>query len=496
MKKLIKLITVFMFVSFFLMNNVLAVYTDSSVGTYEQELAKFPGTYQDKIRKLHEIYPNAVFVAQDKFFDWDQEKEIPVSWSKMLAAEKKSGWSLIETSSGWKQASESQIIKYLNPYNFLDETHIFMFESQFYYKGHQNIDGVKNLLKGTFMEEKNCGGSNKTYAEVIMEAAEKYNISPYMIASRLKQEQGVNGTSPLISGTYPGYEGYYNYFNIQASGKNDTETIVNGLKCAKGQLYRSSDGYNLCKGNNWNSPYASIMGGASFIRKSYIGVNDTFNVKGQMTNYLQKWDPYGPNLGGHQYMQNIEAPYYEAKSTLTSYKAKANYKSYGFVFYIPIYQGAPNIGESAVPNVSEDTTEIGKLIANKYKINTVFISGINIGTKHKDLINNIKSINAGINIELVKVSTNKSDVVATGDKLKITYNNKTQEYSIVIYGDINGDGLVDKLDSLSILRHYYKKISLSGVQLISANANKDNTIDKLDALAVLRHYYKKAQITQ
>ena len=70
MKKLIKLITVFMFVSFFLMNNVLAVYTDSSVGTYEQELAKFPGTYQDKIRKLHEIYPNAVFVAQDKFLLW------------------------------------------------------------------------------------------------------------------------------------------------------------------------------------------------------------------------------------------------------------------------------------------------------------------------------------------------------------------------------------------------------------------------------------------
>ena len=496
MKRFLKLIIVLIMTSFVFVNSVSAVYTDSNVGSYETELAKFPASYQEKIKKLHQIYPNAIFVMQDKFFDWDEEKEIKVSWSKMLAAQKKKNWNLIETSSGWKQASESKIIYYLNPYNFLDETHVFMFESQFFYKDHQTLDGVKKLLKDTFMDEKNCVGSNKTYAEVIMEAAEKYNVSPYMLASRLRQEQGTKGTSALISGKYAGYEGYYNYFNIQASGKDDTETIVNGLKCAKGQLYRSSDNYNLCKGNNWNSPYASIMGGAAFIRKSYIGINDTHNVKGQMTNYLQKFDPYGPNLGGHQYMQNIEAPYYEAESTLKSYKSKSDYKSYGFVFYIPIYQGAPNLND--IITVKEDNTEIGKLVAQKYNVNTEFISGLSVGLSHNDLINNIKSVNSSANITIEKSSTNTSDKVATGDKIKITLNNVTQEYALVVYGDVNGDGVVDKLDSLSILRHYYKKISLNSYQLVAANANKDdkNLVDKLDALAVLRHFYKKAKITQ
>mgnify|MGYP003307154603 FL=1 len=322
--------------------------------------------YKNKIEQLHNTYPNAVFVAQNNFFDWNQYREVPVNWNNMVTAQmgdksliyytapanyKENAYNSEQT---WFYASKTAIEYYLNPYNFLDSTYVFMFESQ-YYKDYHIKEGVEKILANTFMANKTCPGSNKSYSDVLLEAAALYNVSPYMLAARLKQEQGTGGTSALISGTYAGYEGYYNYFNVQATGSNNTAVITNGLKCAKGELTK-------CKGNDWSSPYKSIIGGAKFIYKDYIGINDTYNVKGQMTNYLQKFDPYGPKLGGHQYMQNIQAPYSEAKSTYNSYSSFSNYKNFNYVFYIPIYQGAPNTsGGNCQTNDNQGTIKLGDL---------------------------------------------------------------------------------------------------------------------------------------
>lgn len=63
-------------------------------------------------------------------------------------------------------------------------------------------------------------------------AEENRQVSPFHLAARVLQEQG-QGTSPLISGIYPGYEGYYNYFNVGASGSTNEQVIINGLNYAK-----------------------------------------------------------------------------------------------------------------------------------------------------------------------------------------------------------------------------------------------------------------------
>jgi len=338
------LILLTLVISFSFVSSTKALYTDASVGTYEQELAKFPCDYQNKIKQLHNTYPNAVFVAQNQFFDWSKYKEVPVAWKDMVKAETAANKSWIGSTqpaayrtstcrqwSGstctWYEASKAGVEHYLNPYNFLDEKYVFMFESQLY-NPNQTEDGIENMFNGSaFLSHKNCPGSNKTYAQVIMEAAATHGLSSYMLAARIKQEQG-SGTSPLITGKFAGYEGYYNYFNIKAAGSTTNEIAKNGLAYAKEQ--------------GWNTPYKSIVGGAKFLRSKYIGANDKYNVKGQMTGYLQKWDPYGPQYAGQQYMQNIMAPYSEASSTYKTYASFSNYKNLKYVFYIPIFTGAPN----------------------------------------------------------------------------------------------------------------------------------------------------------
>ena len=81
--------------------------------------------------------------------------------------------------------------------------------------------GLKNIISGTFLDrpyyDSQFPNGDGDYSQAIMKAASESMVSPYIIASKIIQEQGVDGTSALISGTHPVYTGYYNFFNVGAS---------------------------------------------------------------------------------------------------------------------------------------------------------------------------------------------------------------------------------------------------------------------------------------
>ena len=264
----------------------------------------------------------------------------------------------------WYCASKAAVAYYMDVRNWLNENYIFAFETLSYDEDTQTIDGVEKILSGTFMDTETITyfdtvwrtqTINKSYAQVIMEAAEEAGVSPYHLASRLKQEQGTAGGSGLIAGNYTYRDeegnfcmdlvGYYNYFNILATGSGSAKITQNGLKHAKSK--------------GWTTPELAIKGGAEFLAEEYIS-----NYQDCL--YLEKYQV--DSAGGlyyHQYMQNISAPYSEGYSTYAAYR-DMGMLDYSFNFIIPVYENMPTKISPKPSSVSMD------IVTENVKVTTAY----------------------------------------------------------------------------------------------------------------------------
>lgn len=295
-------------------------------GDVTSDIAQFPESYHDGLMALKEVHPQWIFVPMNTGLDWNT----------VITEELKGGKSLVYKSfpdytkegayddGNWYYASREILEYYMDPRNAFTDNRIFQFELLTYNATYHTEEAVETFLKNTFMNSSaNAPGTEMTYAHIFwaIGAEEGREVSPFHLASRVYQEQG-QGTSALISGTYPGYEGYYNHFNVGATGTSTEQVILNGLKYAKE--------------HDWKGSYFSILGGSDTISLNYI-------KKGQDTLYLQKYN-VNPNGGyalyTHQYMQNISAPTTEASSIKKLY-ASADSLENSFVFKIPVYQNMP-----------------------------------------------------------------------------------------------------------------------------------------------------------
>ncbi len=327
--------------------------SDSGVTT---DVAQFPESYQKGLMALKEAHPQWVFVPMNT----------GLNWNTVITEELKGGRSLVYKSfpgytkegayddGNWFYASREILEYYMDPRNAFTDDRIFQFELLTYNETYHTEEAVETFLKNTFMKsDKNAPGTVMTYAHIFwaIGAEEGREVSPFHLASRVYQEQG-QGTSALISGTYPGYEGFYNYFNVGATGTSTEEVIVNGLKYAKEK--------------NWYNAYFSILGGADTISANYI-------KKGQDTLYLQKYN-VNPNgsyaLYTHQYMQNISAPTTESSSIKKLY-ASADSLDNSFVFKIPVYNNMP---EAACVYPSSSTNVVLQ-VPSGYD-STVWVGGV------------------------------------------------------------------------------------------------------------------------
>ena len=343
-KKIAILVILVILISYIFISNVVSsrVYAAQSIEGYSSsKISRYPG-YQALIDKLKSKYPSWNFKMLYTGLDWNQviKNETTASHGRNLVYSDKSGAWVCSTCGNksydtgkWRCASEVAVSYYMDPRNWINEDYIFQFEDLSYDANTQTLNGVQKILSsaawanGSSIKYTRTDGTqgtiNKSYAQVVMDASKEAGISPYHLASRIVLEQGKNSTpGSTVRGTYTGYQGYYNFCNVNASG-NTTATVI-------------SNALTYAKNNGWTDPEASIKGGAKFIAKSYIAV-------GQSTLYLQKYDVDNSDgkLYYHQYMANVSAAATECVSVKNSYSSLGMLNN-SYTFLIPVYENMPN----------------------------------------------------------------------------------------------------------------------------------------------------------
>lgn len=339
-------------------STVITMKDEPSADAFYADILNFPESYHAGLTALHEVHPNWKFVAVDTALVWKDvvaaqnvvgknviQSNYPkggstlAPFSYLSTQEGAYDWATdtykVKDGSNWYCAAEAVIAHYLDPRNFLTESGIYQFEA-LSYDSNQKKKVVTAILKDSFMNgsfsvvDKLTGETvTGKYNSTFMTAGKQAGASPYFLSRSALLEVGSTG-SGSVSGTYPGYEGIYNFYNIGAYDSSTGEAIKHGLEWASG----GSSGLTTYN-RPWTTPAKSIIGGASYIAEKYINM-------GQNTSYFKKFNVvnYTDGLYNHQYYTNVQGASVEASIAKRAY-ASCGIDQDAMVFYIPYYDGMP-----------------------------------------------------------------------------------------------------------------------------------------------------------
>ena len=556
---LILTISINILTSIIIKNKTYAVTQSFSTDINGINDSKYPGI-KAKIKELQSKYPNWNFKILYTGLDWNsvianeytghgsspknlvyKTSNYKGQWICAICGDK--GYD----NGNWKCASEQAIKYMMDPRNSINASDIFQFEELT--NTGCDINVLKTMTRGTFLEGHEQG---------IINASNNNNVNSYYIVARLIQEQGKTGTVLTKGSGYNGqYPGYYNAFNIAASGNSTAEILTNALAYAQKK--------------GWTSLEKSIDGGISFLAKQYI-------QKGQNTLYLQKFDVEATNgFYSNQYMQNILAAQNEG-TTLRNTYININSMSLSHTFIIPVYENMPsNVCSRPDTNgtsiIDKDVVKVN--VDSTLRIRNNPNGSITVGWLYKDEIvtrlekasskvagtywdkvqksdgtigyvaretyenegkyklylvpinennnNNNNNTNEGKNTNKVKIDKTNNIITVTpdaiandilesfGGKAKITkadgsYLNGGNDlmatgfivddkYTVVKKGDCNGDGQVTPSDYVKVVNNIMGVSQFTDVMKKAADINNDGNITPADYVKIVNQIMGYSNIT-
>jgi hypothetical protein len=429
---------------------------NTEAASYRETLKKkgFTEPYLDDLVKLHQQHPKWEFVPMITGLDFNDavngERKVHSNQTVQKLSGRDSKYycscskcfkngQYVWCYGGVIAASRWAVAHYMNPLNWLDEKHIFQFEGNFYNKN-QTQKGVESILKYSFMSDAyitynntegklvtyyDSSGKKVKYSKAILDVAKKYNLSPYLMASRTKKEVGGSLTRVAsgVVGTKKPFVGMYNFFSVGAAmtGTQGLEFASGFMKstkkCAlykkynsstnkaskkictmpaaqrmsyigsygkyyKVRLYERGSGYSTdgkvgyvlkantsnypAYGRPWTDPYKSINGSGEFISTKF---------KYQYTDYLTKFNVNKDSgyLYAHEYMSLMEVITLDSETLYKAYK-NVNVLDDAHTFYIPVYKNIPSDDDSYSQPSSGKPAKVGGLKVSARSVKTLTLS--------------------------------------------------------------------------------------------------------------------------
>ena len=123
--------------------------------------------------------------------------------------------------------------------------------------------------------------------------------------------------------------------------------------------------------------------------------------------------------------------------------------------------------------------------SDTYEIENEYISKIQPETTVKEFKDNLKTNATEINIynkenELLK----DDDIIGTGMRLELKNGDKTKTFTLIVKGDVNGDGKADMLDIVAINKYRLNKTSLEEIYLKAGDVTEDSKVNLYDILKI------------
>lgn len=339
-------------------------------------------------------------------------------------------------------------------------------------------------------------------------------------------EKAIKGGIKWIAGNYVSSGQYTNYFQKFNTANANTEIwhqYMTNLEDPKSQsqiLYNLYNTYGLL-----NTPFVFYIpiynnmpeetklptpgNPNNWLKNLSIKIDDVTtnvsNFKGDVTEYTLNVESYVDSIIINS--ETVAATSYVSvdgnDKVLKTNSKQVALEEKESAFEIVVTAGNGNTKTYKLIIIKDDAPEeqptVDEMLEQStFKVTDEYLTGITFGMGTNTMTETLLEINK---FATIKVTNSKDEVkttgaLGTGDKITITSKDEEKTFEIILYGDINGDGIVNNIDLLTVQKHIWKDTTLLGSKLKSADIDKDENITNADLLRIQKHIWKDLTISQ